>query len=318
MAVSCKLSCIIFLIIRASLVHQSDACRFAELLQGRIVEGDPPHDRHCCTADRSCPPYALDVICQVLVSICSLTYHQIFAGPVQGRELLAFVEVNDTGKAEALATSAQRLKATTESIDAYTKKATPINIKDLVTPVGNYTDAAVFWTEATMVSKYLPGAIVYTIKSIPDLLEDARLASITKWDNTVAMAQMVRTVPLAIHAISAHQCCMHNTRLRCCLTIGMWNRTLHTQPFSTQSRLLSTPPSPAWLCVLGSMTAAHLTPTPRLREGEYLAHLAALSCLSSYCLQAKNIRVVCLCCFANPGLTLLCVHTMQGKRFNPV
>ena len=100
--------------------------------------------------------------------------------------------MNNTGKEEALANSDERLKATLASIDAYVKRASPINIADLVTPVGKYTDAAVFWNEATMVSKYLPGAIAYTIKSIPDLLEDARQAAITKWENDALMAHLVR------------------------------------------------------------------------------------------------------------------------------
>ena len=117
------------------------------------------------------------------------------SGPHHGRDLLAFVDVNNTGKAEALATSDERLKATVESIDAYVKKAGKINIADLVTPVGQYTDAAVFWNEATLVGKYLPGAIAYTIKSIPDLLEDARQATVTKWENDAAMAHLVRPMP---------------------------------------------------------------------------------------------------------------------------
>nr|QOL01105.1 putative extracellular protein CSOL_032 [Pseudococcomyxa simplex] len=148
MAVSCRLSVLIMVILGTS-IHKSNACRFAELLQGHRIEG--PH---------------------------------------HGRDLLAFVDVNNTGKAEALATSDERLKATVESIDAYVKKAGKINIADLVTPVGQYTDAAVFWNEATLVGKYLPGAIAYTIKSIPDLLEDARQATVTKWENDAAMAHL--------------------------------------------------------------------------------------------------------------------------------
>lgn len=117
----------------------------------------------------------------------------MYAGPYHGRELLAIAQLNNTGKAEALANSSERLKATLESIDAYIKKAAPINFADLVTPVGDYTDLAVFWNEATLVGKYLPGAIAYTIKSIPDLLEEARQAAITKWQNRIELAKLVRS-----------------------------------------------------------------------------------------------------------------------------
>ena len=115
------------------------------------------------------------------------------AGPFHGRELLAVTQVNNSGKAEALATSQERLKATLESIDAYIKTATPINFADLVTPVGDFTDLAVFWNEATLVGKYLPGAIAYTIKSLPDLLEEARQAAVTKWQNRIDLPKLVRS-----------------------------------------------------------------------------------------------------------------------------
>ena len=58
-----------------------------------------------------------------------------------------------------------------------------IDFADLVTPTRQYTGAAVFWNETTLVGNYLPGAIAYTIKSIPDLLENARQATVTKWEN---------------------------------------------------------------------------------------------------------------------------------------
>lgn len=117
----------------------------------------------------------------------------VCAGPYHGRELLAITQVNNTGKAEALANSKERLKATIESINEYIKTAAPINFADLVTPVGNFTDLAVFWNEATLVGKYLPGAIAYTIKSIPDLLEEARQAAVTKWQNRIDLAKLVRS-----------------------------------------------------------------------------------------------------------------------------
>ena len=85
-----------------------------------------------------------------------------------------------------------RTKATLESIDAYIKKAAPINLQDLLAPVGNFTDATVFWDSFTTFSQYVPGAILYTVKSIPDMLDDARVAIQTKWDNDGLMSKLVR------------------------------------------------------------------------------------------------------------------------------
>lgn len=47
--------------------------------------------------------------------------------------------MNDTGKAEAIAVSDARAKATADSIMDYIHKATPTVVRDLITPVGNYT-----------------------------------------------------------------------------------------------------------------------------------------------------------------------------------
>jgi hypothetical protein len=51
MAVSCRLSVLIMVILGTS-IHKSNACRFAELLQGHRIEGGLPHplSEHAATS----------------------------------------------------------------------------------------------------------------------------------------------------------------------------------------------------------------------------------------------------------------------------
>ncbi len=58
---------------------------------------------------------------------------------MHGRSLQGYLPFNNTGKDEAIAVSDARGKATAESIMDYIHKATPQAVRDLVTPVGNYT-----------------------------------------------------------------------------------------------------------------------------------------------------------------------------------
>ena len=58
---------------------------------------------------------------------------------MHGRTLQEYLPVNNTGKAEAIAISDARTKATADSIMDYIHKATPTVVRDLITPVGNYT-----------------------------------------------------------------------------------------------------------------------------------------------------------------------------------
>lgn len=58
---------------------------------------------------------------------------------MHGRRLQDYLPFNNTGKDEAIAVSDARAKATAASIMDYIHKATPTTIKDLITPVGNYT-----------------------------------------------------------------------------------------------------------------------------------------------------------------------------------
>ena len=58
---------------------------------------------------------------------------------MHGRGLQEYLPVNNTGKNEAIAVSDARAKATADSIMDYIHRATPTVIRDLVTPVGNYT-----------------------------------------------------------------------------------------------------------------------------------------------------------------------------------
>ena len=52
--------------------------------------------------------------------------------------------------------------------------------------MGNFTDASVFWDSFTTFSRYVPGAIVYTVKSIPDMLDDAARGPPDKMDERCA------------------------------------------------------------------------------------------------------------------------------------
>ena len=52
-------------------------------------------------------------------------------------------------------------------------------------------DAAVFWDSATMYSKYIPGAVVYSVKSIPDLIQELEQLAGTAISNQVAYANLV-------------------------------------------------------------------------------------------------------------------------------
>ena len=52
-------------------------------------------------------------------------------------------------------------------------------------------DAAVFWDSATMYSQYIPGAIMYSVKSIPDLIGELEQLASTKMSNDVAFAKLV-------------------------------------------------------------------------------------------------------------------------------
>lgn len=152
------------------------------------------------------------------------------AGSQHSRHLLQepdYTPKNNSGKAAALAESAVRTTATLESVHEYIKRAAPINLKDLLTPVGNFTDATVFWDSFTTFSQYVPGAILYTVKSIPDMLDDARTAIQTKWDNDALMAKLVRLTLACPHPA------WNWTPLPC---IALWRR-LHAAPtgMTTQS-----------------------------------------------------------------------------------
>ena len=58
-----------------------------------------------------------------------------------------------------------------------------------------FADAAVFWDSATMYSKYIPGAVVYSVKSIPDLIENLEQLAGTAISNQVAYANLVGGLP---------------------------------------------------------------------------------------------------------------------------
>lgn len=143
----------------------------------------------------------------------------VVLGSDHGRELLGFF--NNTGKAQALAISADRAKGTVEAIVEYGMKTLPINIQDLLTPMGNYTDAQLMWSDALLAAKYIPAGVAYTVKSLPELLEEARQAVKTDWSNTVGLEHLVRCPRLAhsnavqgmpgyrrSHAYRQYACCM--------------------------------------------------------------------------------------------------------------
>ena len=52
-------------------------------------------------------------------------------------------------------------------------------------------DAAVFWDSATMYSKYIPGAVVYSVKSVPDLIMQLEGLAGTAFSNQIAYANLV-------------------------------------------------------------------------------------------------------------------------------
>ena len=58
---------------------------------------------------------------------------------MHGRRLQDYLPFNNTGKDEAIAVSDARARATAASVMDYIQEATPTTIKNLVTPVGNYT-----------------------------------------------------------------------------------------------------------------------------------------------------------------------------------
>lgn len=121
-------------------------------------------------------------------------------GDHHGRELLALHPTNNTGKDEAVHNSLKRYGATAESFAEYVRKHGYVNVQDLITPVGNYTDLEYLWDSAQLVSKYLPGAVHYTIQSIPEMLEAVKKSLELDISNMVEFAHLVRcrSYPVAL------------------------------------------------------------------------------------------------------------------------
>lgn len=68
-------------------------------------------------------------------------------------------------------------------------------------------DAAVFWDSATMYSKYIPGAVVYSVKSIPDLIEQLEQLAGTAISNQVAYGNLVGGLPFSGACVTHLVCC---------------------------------------------------------------------------------------------------------------
>lgn len=80
--------------------------------------------------------------------------------------------------------------------------------QDLLTPMGNYTDAQLMWSDAVLAAKYIPAGVEYAVKSLPDLLEEARDVVKTDWSNAAGMEKLVCRMPgaavrCAWHAVQA-------------------------------------------------------------------------------------------------------------------
>lgn len=82
-------------------------------------------------------------------------------------------------------------------------------------------DAAVFWDSATMYSKYIPGAVVYSVKSIPDLIEDLEQLAGTAISNRVAYANLVSGL---LYSCSQQDppCMLHNFKEHACMEEVCW------------------------------------------------------------------------------------------------
>ncbi len=88
-----------------------------------------------------------------------------------------------------------RLNIEGQSALEYSAKHRNLELRDLITPVGNFTDLQYFWESASLVSKYLPGAVKYYIASIPEMLEAAFKAAQLDLSNMVEFAHLVRLSP---------------------------------------------------------------------------------------------------------------------------
>ena len=120
----------------------------------------------------------------------------VFPG-IAGRELLGFSVpyLNNTGKAQALAVSQNRTLGTLEALATYDVETMPINIQDLLTPMGNFTDTEVLWSNAVLAAKYIPAGVDYAIKSLPDTLDEIRQLVKTDWSNVAGMEKLVSCPP---------------------------------------------------------------------------------------------------------------------------
>ena len=82
----------------------------------------------------------------------------------------------------------------------YSAETLPLNIQDLLTPMGNYTDAQLLWSDAVLAAKYIPAGVDYAVKSLPDLLEEARQLVKTDWSNVAGMEKLVSCACLMLSA----------------------------------------------------------------------------------------------------------------------
>ena len=68
-----------------------------------------------------------------------------------------------------------------------------------------YADATVFWDEATMYSQFIPGAILYSIKSLPDVISELEDVAKTAISNNAAYQKLVSSLLGLKASIQLHQ-----------------------------------------------------------------------------------------------------------------
>ena len=164
MAITTTIVTIVCLVLCCSIPRSAKACKFAELMSGQKTDGEPWTSRvnasiNCLILRVFISRSSLGPVLKCLSGVfcrmpllhraitrsyqteynCTFRFLDLAYTGRHGRVLLANPSFNDTNKDEAIAASDERAKATAESIIDYIKKATPTTIRDLLTPVGNFT-----------------------------------------------------------------------------------------------------------------------------------------------------------------------------------